>query len=419
MDGRVVDWIDDHRDELVGFLQTLVRIPSVTGEEKAIQQYIAAELEAMGLAVDVWEPDWESLKTHPAYVAVNRGYDGRPNVVGTLQGSGGGRSLLLNGHVDVIPAGPEQGWVFGPWSGELEGTRIHGRGSSDMKAGLAAMTMAVKAIVGAGVRLRGDVILEYTVDEELSGNGTLACVQRGYKADAGICCETSSMRIQPGSIGRIWFEITVHGKAAGIQRHREGVSAIDKGYFVTQIVAEHEEQRMSRLSHPLYPQIREAIPCAVGVFESGSYHSAFPDTCVLKGSMATVPGEQADAVKREFTEFIRSRSATDSWLAEHPPEVAFVGYFAEPSEIPVDSPIVECLSRSFVALSGEQPVISGREGAADTRHLNSYAATPTVIFGPGMTEQMHANNEWADADDLVLATKVIAAAIVEWCGEGQ
>jgi acetylornithine deacetylase len=419
VDRRVVAWVEDNREEVVSFLQTLVGIPSVTGREGRIQDFIATELQGMGLSVDKWEPDWEALKTHPAYVEVDQGYEDRPNVVATLKGSGGGRSLLFNGHVDVIPAGPPEGWVFGPWSAALEGGRIHGRGSSDMKAGLAAMTIAVKAIVATGVRLHGDVILEYTVDEELSGNGTLACVQRGYAADAGICCETSSMRIQPASIGRIWFEITVRGKAAGIQRHWEGVSAIEKGYVVTQAVAGFEEWRFQHVSHALYPVAREAIPCTVGVFESGSYHSAFPDVCVLKGSMATVPGEDSDTVKREFTEFIISRSGTDSWLAEYPPEIRFVGYFAEPSEIPVESAIVECLSRNYRAMSGAEPVISGREGAADTRHLNSYGATPTVIFGPGRSEQMHANNEWVAVDDLVAATKVLAATILDWCGHGD
>lgn len=416
MDDRVLNWIGDHKDEVVSFLQDLVRVPSVTGDEGPIQDFIAAELEAMGLSIDLWEPDWEALRKHPGYVQVEQGYEGRPNLVATLKGEGGGRSLLFNGHVDVIPAGPSEGWVFGPWSGELDEDRVHGRGSSDMKAGLAAMTMAVKSIVASDVRLKGDVILEFTVDEELSGNGTLACVQKGYSADAGICCETSSMRIQPGSIGRIWFELTVRGKAAGIQRHWEGVSAIEKGYLVAQAVAEFEEWRMGRVAHPLYPVIREAIPCAIGVFESGSYHSAFPDVCTLKGSMATVPGEDADDVKRRFTEFILDRSIDDDWLREHPPEVRFVGYFAEPSEIPIDSAIVECLSDAYRAVSSSEPIISGREGAADTRHLNTYGGTPTVIFGPGRSEQMHANNEWAAVDDLVTATKILATAILDWCG---
>jgi acetylornithine deacetylase len=415
MSDRVIEWIEGEKNQVTDFLRELVRIPSVTGDEGPIQQSIARRLKQMGLSVDVWEPDWEALKKHPGYVAVSRGYEGRPNVVGILRGKGGGKSLLLNGHVDVIPAGAPEAWTHGPWSGDLADGRIYGRGSSDMKAGLAAMTMAAQAVIQSGIRLKGDVILEYTVDEELSGNGTLACVMKGYRGDGGICCETSSMRVQPGSIGRIWFEIKVKGKAAGIQRRWEGVNAIDKGWQVTQAVSDFERLRVECLSHPLYPDIRGAIPCMVGVFESGSYHSAFPDTCLLKGSMATVPGEDSAAVKAEFVRFIRERVSDDPWLKDNPPEVAFVGYFAEPSEIPVQSPIVQTLCRNFRAVSGEEPLISGREGAADIRHLNRYGGTPTVIFGPGMTEQMHANNEWAAMGDLISATKILAATILDWC----
>lgn len=416
MKENALNWIAREEERIVCFLQELIRIPSVTGEEGDIQQFIARRLGEMGLAVDMWEPDLEALKKHPAFVAVSRGYAGRPNVVGTLRGTGGGRSLLFNGHVDVIPAGAPESWQHGPWSGDLADGRIYGRGASDMKAGLAAMTMAVQSILAAGIRLKGDVVLEYTVDEELSGNGTLACVMRGYKADAGICCETSSMRVQPGSIGRIWFEIKVKGRAAGIQRRWEGVNAIDKGYRVSQVVSEFEQLRVARLSHPLYPEIRGAIPCMVGVFESGSYHSAFPDTCLLKGSMATVPGENSDAVKAEFVHFLRQRVADDPWLKENPPEVVYTGYFAEPSEIPVQSPIVQTLCRNFRKVAGRDPAISGREGAADIRFMNRYGETPTVIFGPGMTEQMHANNEWAAVEDLIEATKILALTMIEWCG---
>jgi acetylornithine deacetylase len=224
------------------------------------------------------------------------------------------------------------------------------------------------------------------------------------------------MRVQPASIGRIWFEIKVRGKAAGIQRRWEGVNAIDKGYRVSQAVSEFEKLRVARLSHPLYPEIRGAIPCMVGVFESGSYHSAFPDSCLLKGSMATVPGENSDVVKAEFVRFLRERVADDPWLKENPPEVVYTGYFAEPSEIPVESPIVQTLCRNFRKVAGKEPLISGREGAADIRFMNRYGETPTVIFGPGMTEQMHANNEWAAVEDLIEATRILALTIIDWCG---
>lgn len=412
---RINQWIEQNRTTIVGFLQDLIRVPSVTGEEGPIQQLIANQLKEMGLVVDVFEPSLDALRKHPAFVEVSRGYEGRPNVVGVLNGVGGGKSLLFNGHVDVIPAGAQESWQHGSWSGDLADGRLYGRGASDMKSGLAAMTMAVKAIQESGIRLRGDLILEYTVDEELSGNGTLACVMKGYKADAGICCETSSMRVQPGSIGRIWFEIKVQGMAAGIQRRWEGINAIEKGYLVTQAVADFERLRVKRLSHPLYPDVLSAIPCMVGVFESGSYHSAFPDSCLLKGSMATLPGEDSAAVKAEFIEFICEKVASDPWLKEHSPEVIFTGYFAEPSEIPVDSPVVQTLSQQFVKVVGKEPVISGREGAADIRFMNRYGNTPTVIFGPGMTEQMHANNEWVNIDDLIQSTKILIHTILEWC----
>ncbi len=403
-------------NDVIIFLQQLISYPSVTGSEGEIQKFIAEKMADLGLAVDVFEPDWEALKKHPAYVPVSRGYEGRPNVVATLEGNSSGRSLLLNGHVDVIPAGAKEAWEHEPWSGDLADGRIYGRGTSDMKAGVAAMTMAVEAVVRSGVKLAGDVILEYVVDEELSGNGTLDCVMRGYKADAGICCETSSMKVQPASIGRIWFEITVRGKAAGIQRQWEGVNGIEKAYPVLRAVAEFEKLRMSRLSHPLYPNIKGAIPCMVGAFEAGSYNSAFPDTALLKGSLATVPGEDSDAVKAEFKSFVRESVASDPWLAEHPPEIVFTGYFAVPSEIPVDSPIVQTVARKFRELTGQEPEISGREGAADIRFLNLPGQTPTVIFGPGKTEQMHANNEWVLVDDVIMATKILAASILDWCG---
>lgn len=413
---KVVHWIEEKDDHIVQFLKELLSFPSVTGQELEIQRYIAARLEAMGLKIDMWEPEVELLKTHPAYLPSERGYKDRPNVVGLYKGTGKGRSLLLNGHVDVIPPGPDEAWAHSPWRGEIEEYRLYGRGASDMKSGLAAMTMAMEALIRLGIKLRGDVILEYTVDEEATGNGTLACVMKGYRADGGICCETSSLHVQPACIGRIWFEILVRGKPAGIQRRYEGVNAIEKGYQVVQAVSKHEEERIDRLSHPLYPDKRGSLPCMVGVFQAGSFPSAFPDTCLLKGSIATLPGEETLEVKRTFVEYLRTFAMADSWLREHPPEVRFVGYCGDPAEISPDHPIVTTLSNRFREVLGKDPQITGRQGAADTRYLIKYGDTPTVIFGPGMTEQMHANDEWVDIRDLISATKILALTILDWCG---
>lgn len=415
---KVLSWIDGNREEVLRYLTDLVRIPSVTGEEGPVQKFVAEYLEKMGISPDVFVPSVQELEKHPAYVKSAPDYAGRPNVVGTLKGAGDGRSLLFNGHIDVIPEGAAENWEHGPWSADLCDGKIYGRGTADMKSGVAAMTMAVRAVQACGLKLKGDVTLEYVMDEELSGNGTLACVMKGYKADAGICCETSSMKVQPGSIGRIWFEIRVKGKAAGIQRRYEGVNAINLGCLVTKIVSEFEQTRVKEVSHPLYPDILGAIPCMVGQFESGTYASAFPDACLLKGSLATVPGEDSDAVKAEFVRFVRTLAAErDPWLREHPPEIEFVGYFAEPAAIPADSPIVTTLCANFEDVMGQKPDVSGREGAADIRHLNRYGDTPTVIFGPGRTEQMHANNEWVAVEDYLNAVRILAKTLLAWCGE--
>ena len=417
---KIDTWMDSHQEEAIAFLQSIIRIPSQTGDEKQVQDFMQEYLTKLGLQVDRFVPSLDELRKHPAFVEPAQGYENRPNVVGICKGEGGGRSLLFNGHIDVIPEGAPENWEHGPWSGDIADGKLYGRGASDMKSGVAAMTMALKAVRDSGIKLKGDVTLEYVMDEELTGNGTLACVMKGYKADAGICCETSSMCVQPASIGRIWFEIVVKGKAAGIQRRYEGVNGIDLGYIVKQAVSEFEWVRISRTRHMLYPVIEEAIPCMVGQFESGTYASAFPDACIMRGSMATVPGEDSDQVKAEFVDFIQRYAAQHSeWLRANPPQVRFTGYFAEPSEIDVNAPIVKTLSENFTKLMKQEPVISGRQGAADIRHMNMYGDTPTVIFGPGSTEQMHANNEWVRAQDYLDSIRILAGTILDWCGVAE
>lgn len=285
-----------------------------------------------------------------------------------------------------------------------------------MKSGVVAMTMAVKLLLDEGYRPQGRILLEYVVDEEDTGNGTLSFVQKGYAADAGICCETSSMCIQPACIGRIWWEIYLEGKPAGIQKHADGVSGIDLASTVIQWVKEYEAIRMAEVHHPLYPDIKSSIPCMATCVDAGSFPSSFPDSATLKGSFATVPGEDTSQAMEAFQSYIQDRAKLDPWMKHHLPKISFKGYLGDPAEIPVDSPIVRTMSENYRALLGKEPVISGRQGAADTRYLINYAHTPTVIFGPGLTEQMHSTNEYVRIDDLVASVKILAATILDWCG---
>lgn len=415
----IIDKVDENREYAIEFLRQMIAIPSVTGDEAAVQKFVSQHMEKIGLDVDMWETDWEELKKHPGYRPVARGYENRPNIVATYKGTGGGRSLLLNGHTDVIPVGDGSGWTDDPWAANIRDGRIYGRGSADMKSGVASHILAVEFLKQLGLRTKGDVYVNVVIDEEVSGHGTLDTVIRGYRADAGISGETSDLHVQPACIGRIWFEISVQGKPAGVQKRYEGISGIELGNKIVKAVQELEDERVATVTHPLYPNALDSLPCLIGSFQAGSYPSAFPDSAVLKGSIGTVPGEDHEGVKQSLVDKIAQMAAKDPWMKDHPPVVRFVGYDAEASEIPGDHPIVETLGRVYQEYTGKAPVISGRQGAADTRFLNKYADTPTVIFGPGSTAVMHANDEYVSIDDFITAIKVMALTIHDWCGVEQ
>lgn len=417
---KLLEKIDQSRDKAVAFLRDMVVIPSVTGDEAQIQTFLSKYMTKIGLDVDMWETDWEALKKHPGYRPVDRGYEGRPNIVATWKGAGGGRSLLLNGHTDVIPVGGGEGWSDNPWSATIKNGRMYGRGTADMKSGVASHIMAVECLIAAGMKPKGDVYINVVIDEEVSGHGTLDTVIRGYKADAGISGETSDLAVQPACIGRIWFEIEIHGKPAGIQKRYEGISGIELGNKIVKAVADLEAKRVATITHPLYPNALDTLPCIIGSFSAGNYPSAFPANCLLKGSIGTVPGEDHEGVKQSLVDQIARAAAEDPWMKLHPPKVRFVGYDAQASEIPRDHAIVETVCKNYKEITGRDPQISGRQGAADTRFLNLYANTPTVIFGPGSTAVMHANDEYVSIDDYITSIKVMALSICDWCGvEGQ
>jgi acetylornithine deacetylase len=413
---KLLEKIDQSRDKAVAFLRDMVVIPSVTGDEAQIQTFLSKYMTKIGLDVDMWETDWEELKKHPGYRPVDRGYEGRPNIVATWKGAGGGRSLLLNGHTDVIPVGGGEGWSDNPWSATIKNGRMYGRGTADMKSGVASHIMAVECLKAAGLKPKGDVYINVVIDEEVSGHGTLDTVIRGYKADAGISGETSDLAVQPACIGRIWFEIEIHGKPAGIQKRYEGISGIELGNKIVKAVADLEAKRVATITHPLYPNALDTLPCIIGSFSAGNYPSAFPANCLLKGSIGTVPGEDHEGVKRSLVDQIARAAAEDPWMKLHPPKVRFVGYDAQASEIPRDHAIVETVCKNYKEITGRDPQISGRQGAADTRFLNLYANTPTVIFGPGSTAVMHADDEYVSIDDYMTSIKVMALSICDWCG---
>jgi acetylornithine deacetylase len=417
LDKRIKKQLAVRRKDLVELTRDLIRLQSITGQEAAAQAHIARKLGDMGLAMDVFEPDLSALEQHPGFHKLEGlSFKGRPNVIATWKGQGGGRSLILNGHIDTIPVEPVAAWTHAPFAADVANGKVYGRGASDMKGGLASMTIAVQILRDLGVRLAGDVILQYVVDEELTGYGTLAAVIKGYRADAGICLETSDLCVQPACVGRLWFALEVSGKAVSVTRHWEGHSAIDKGILFVQGFKELEQKRWRELRHPLYPDQRLALPCGVFMFNGGTFPSAVPDHAELRGSLGVLPHEDVEDVKRAVSAAVSAVARSDPWLSTHLPRLTFKDVGADGAEIPAEHPIVQTVISAYRRVEDRAPEVSGRVGGADTRYLIKYAKTPTVIFGPGLSSEMHAVDESVPIRNLEVAAEVIARSIVDWCG---
>jgi acetylornithine deacetylase len=208
----------------------------------------------------------------------------------------------------------------------------------------------------------------------------------------------------------------VSGKAVSVTRHWEGHSAIDKGMKFVQAFKDLEQIRWRDLRHPLYADHRIALPCGVFMFNGGNFPSAVPDFAELRGSLGLLPHENVEDVKAAVRSHVDLIAKSDSWLSEHPPKLTFKDVGADGAEISPGHPIVQTVMQSYTGVTGIAPVVSGRVGGADTRYLIKYGQTPTVIFGPGLSSEMHAVNESIPISNVEIATEVVARSIVDWCG---
>ncbi len=418
---RVLETIERGREEIIGFLQQMIRIPSPVGEEREIELFVANKLRSMGLNVDMWEPDVEVLKKHPDFISYplleEKGFKDRPVVVGTLKGTGGGRSLMLQGHMDVMPAWNREQWVHDPWSGVIEGDRLYGRGAYDMKGGATAMIMALDAVLKAGVKPKGDVIIESVLDEEQGGASTVACCLRGYKADAAIITEPTDCMIIAASQGFYYLNVKVKGKSAHAARRWEGVSAIEKAFKVYQAIENLQNDREKKVSHPAYERSRYPyfVPLVVGAIQSGVEHGGVPAEAVLKVRMGFLANEDPQVVLREFEEALRRVADADPWMKEHPPEIE-QAMFVKAGGIDIRHPIIQTLKNAYKAVTQTEPIVTGKTAGNEQRLLVHVANTPTILFGIAGGEAHSPNEYLGPIESLIVATKSLALTILDWCG---
>jgi acetylornithine deacetylase len=401
-------------DELIDYLCELISIPSITGEEKKAQSNIASKLSSIGMAVDQWDIDLDELSKHPDYSAEVERTDAG-GVVGVWGEDRGGKSLILNGHIDVVPSGDESNWKNPPWRGTINDGKIMGRGSVDMKGGLICAIYAVKAIREAGVKLKGQVIIESVIGEEDGGIGALAATLRGYTADGAVIMEPTELKIAPAQAGALCFRIKVHGLSAHACVREEGVSALEKFIPIHNALMELEKQRNQRVDNPLYAGFELPIPLNMGKVHCGNWPSTVPESLVLEGRYGVAVDEDIDAAKQEFIDALNRVVEADTWLCEHPPEMEWWGGQFKPASVPVSDPIVETVIAAYEDIVGDSPILEGVTYGSDMRHLVNVGKTPTLLFGPGDVRDCHKPNESVLIEDLLTTVKTLALTILRFC----
>lgn len=412
LEQRVLDAINI--DDLLATLCQMVAFPSLGAHETPIQNFVAAFLRDIGMQVDVWQLDFAALSQHPAYSIEIERAEGL-GVVGKM-GASSGPSLILNGHVDVVPAGELANWHYPPWQGTVTEDRVYGRGALDMKGGLCCAMYAAKAIRDAGLTLKGSLLIESVIGEEEGGVGALATVLRGYKADAAIIMEPTELMIAPAQAGALNFRITVPGLAAHGALRAEGVSAIEKFIPLYQAIMRFEESRTAAANNPLFAAYPIPYPIAIGTINGGSWASTVAEKVTFEGRFGIAVGEDTTTARRAFEQIVAQAAQSDPWLTEHPPTVEWWGGQFESASIPVDHPIVSTVTAAYHDISGAQPIIRGMPYGADMRLLVNNGGTPTLMFGPGDIRKAHQPDEYVPIADLVATVQTLALTALRFCG---
>lgn len=432
---RVLAKVDELQDEIMGTLSELVQIPSISPNYPNVDKaaVVGGESRCNGALVDHYRRigcEVDMVEVEP----------GRANAVGVLKGMGGGRSLIYNGHIDTVPPGDPTDWMWqDPYSGKVEDGKVYGLGSCDMKGGIVSQLAGAMAIARAGIRLKGDLILEGVVGEENMDHeaGTTATIKAGYKADAAIVSEPTSrvsrLVVAPASPGMLYFAVNVKGKAthpgiryefvrAGGLGSEAGVNAVEKGAIMLAALQRLEEQWGFSKKHPVFPAGYFTIhPGTIIGGPPGPLVPFIVSTyCRIESVLWFPPQESADAIRQEVTDYLLKAAALDPWLAENPPEVEWLGYWP-PYEVDVEHPICRMLMTSHLEVAEgdprflSEPRVQNFAAVCDATFFNQ-AGIPAITYGPGNVLMAHRLNEYIPVEDLITAAKTFALTAMEWCG---
>ncbi|HTG40739.1 MAG TPA: ArgE/DapE family deacylase [Methylomirabilota bacterium] len=394
-------------------LRELIRIPSITGSEEAIQDAMERLFEEVGLETKRIVTDPVAFADDPDFPGAEMPRTSLPVVTGRL-GRGGGRRLLLVGHVDVVPPGDPTTWTVDPWSAEIREGRMYGRGACDMKGGVVAIVAAVRALVasGAAEALDGELLVVSVPSEEDGGQGMLAAIRAGCTGDAAIITEPTELEVVIAHAGAITFRLVVPGRAAHASTRREGVSALDNLYTLIRALEADETARNAAETDPLMTVLELPYATMIGKVEGGEWASTVLDRVVAEGRYGVKLGQTWRDAEADLRACIDAACAADPFLRDHPVEVELTGGRFSSARIPTDHSLPVSLADACEATLGRRPTLIGEPYGADMRLLVNEGATPTVIFGPGNVRVAHSADEYVSLAEVADCARVLAAWVV-------
>jgi acetylornithine deacetylase len=416
-DREILDAVVAVEDEMLELLARLVEAPTTLGNEEPGQAIVEeAFRDLLGLEpVDV-PLDAGLLRSHPRAAPFDWDVTDKRNVVADWPAAGeGGRSLVLNAHVDVVGPASERLWRTPPFAAVRNGDWLYGRGTGDMKAGLAAIVGAIAGLRRLGVAPLAPVQLQSVVEEECGGNGELQCALAGLRADAVVIPEPYPGFIPTSQVGVLWFHVDIAGSPAHVADAQEGVNAIDAAYAVVRELHILEEE-LNAEPPPPFDAIPHPINFNVGIVSGGDWPSTVAAECTLSCRIAIYPGVAIDALRARVEHAVARAAHTSAYLDEHPPVVRYSGFASEGTSVAEDEPIVQSLLSAWRVVTGEDAVTGPTTATTDARAFLG-EGIPAACIGPH-AEHIHGVDERVYLPSVMQTAQVLALLVRDWCGLG-
>ncbi len=411
---KVLDTVNGLTDDILNFTSELVAEPSTLGNEGGAIDVMDHKLQELGFQTTRLELDNKELEAHPGFAPVPWSLQGKQNVVATLPpAQKGGKSAIFNGHLDVVDAGNHDYWSHDPYQPYRHDGWLYGRGSGDMKSGVAAMTYAAHAISKAGFSLRAPLTIEGVVEEECSGNGATACMAAGYDAEAVLIPEPFGPTILASQVGVLWFKVCLKGISTHVLQALSGVNAIEKCYLL--ISALHELETELNASIPeQYKDHTHPINLNIGIIQGGNWPSTVPAEAAFHARLSYFPEMTYVEIAQRIDDAIRTAAKKDPWLKANPPQVEYYGFRSDGHNVDRNLPAFTVLDSCHKSLTGKKAGTYIATCTTDLRAFYHYGNNQPTCFGP-VAENIHGIDERVDIDSIMHVARTYALFLARWC----